>query len=223
MQAGCTVHNHGALLHCLGQVLLRHGRMCLGCLKRIHRVVTSLYKRTSHKRSIDIPCHILRQPYLVQIKSAVRYHNTTPYGVHHSSEHFSLECTILGRLAERPFEQPFNGLLLELTILGLVQPNKLLPFIIKHSTRLVLVLLRQALCSTQVITGVDKLCIQIVAVCYHSEPTVTCYRPELRGQHRYPLQHELCGMYTDAPHTFNGYIALQGSIFLRLGCSLELC
>lgn len=52
---------------------------------------------------------------------------------------------------------------------------------------------------------------------------MACYRPELRRQHRYPLQHELCGMHTDAPHTFNGYIALQGSIFLRLRCSLELC
>lgn len=104
VQAGCTVHDHRALLHCLSQVLLRHGRMCLGCLERVYRAVASLYKCTSHKRSIDIPCHILGQPYLVQFKSAIRHHNTTPYGVHNRSEHLALECTILGRLAECPFE-----------------------------------------------------------------------------------------------------------------------
>lgn len=122
--------------------------MCLGCLECVHGAIASLYKRTSHKRGIDIPCHILGQSYLVQFKSAIRHHNTTPYGVYDRPEHLALECTILCRLAECPLQKPLNGLLFKLTILGLVQPNKLLPFIIKHSTRLILVLLRQALCST---------------------------------------------------------------------------
>lgn len=191
MQAGCPVHDHRSLLHGLQQVLSRHGRVCLGRLERIYCAVAGLHQRTCHKWREHIPCHILGQTHLVQLKSAVGYHNTPPHCVHDRSKYLALECTVFGRLAECPLQKPFYRLLSELTILGLVQAYQLLPLSVHHGACFIFVLLGQVLCSTHVITGVYKLCIQVVAVRYHSKPVGTCNRPELRGQHGYALQHEL--------------------------------
>lgn len=104
--------------------------MCLGSLQCIYCVITSLNKSPCYKRRENIPGHVLRQPDLVQLKSAIRHHNTTPYSVHNRSEHLALERTMLGRLAECPLQQPFYGLLFKLAILGLVQTYKLFPSVI---------------------------------------------------------------------------------------------
>lgn len=223
VQAGCPVHDHRPLLHGLQQVLLRHGRVRLGCLECIDSAVAGLYQCTCYKWREHIPRHILGQTHLVQFKSAVGYHNTTPYGVHNRSEHLALECAILGRLAECPLQKPLNGLLFKLTILGLVQTYQLLPLSVYHGACFILVLVRQVLRGTHVITCIYKLSIQVVAVCYHGKSIMARNRSELRGEHRYTLQHELRWMYTNTAHTLNCHIALQCSIFLGLGRGLERC
>lgn len=223
VQAGGPVHDHRSLLHGLQQVLLRHWRVRLGCLECIDSAVAGLYQCTCHKWREHIPRHILGQTHLVQFKSAIRHYNTAPYGVHNRSEHLALECTVLGRLTECPLQKPLNGLLLELTILGLVQTYQLLPLSVYHGACFILVLVRQVLRGTHVITCIYKLSIQVVAVCYHGKSVMARNRSELWRNNRYTLQHELRRVYTNATHTLNRHIALKRSIFLGLRCGLELC
>lgn len=182
-----------------------------------------MYQCTCHKGSKHIPCHILGQTYLVQFKSAIRQHNTTSYGVHNRSEYLALECAIFGRLAKCPLQKPLNGLLLKLTVLGLVQTYQLLPLSVYHGACFILVLVRQVLRGTHVIAGIYKLSIQVVAVCYHGKSVMARNRSELWRNNRYTLQHELRRVHTDTAHTLNCHIALQCSIFLGFGCGLELC
>lgn len=223
VQAGGPVHDHRSLLHGLQQVLLRHWRVRLGCLECIDSAVAGLYQCTCHKWREHIPRHILGQTHLVQFKSAIRHYNTAPYGVHNRSKHLALECTIFGRLAKCPLQKPLNGLLFKLTILGLIQTYQLLPLSVYHGACFILVLVRQVLRGTHVITCIYKLSIQVVAVCYHGKSIMARNRSELRRNNRYALQHKLRRVYTNTAHTLNCHIALQCSIFLGFGCGLELC
>lgn len=223
VQAGCPVHDHGSLLHGLQQVLLSHWRVRLGCLECIDSAVAGLYQCTCHKWREHIPRHILGQTNLIQFKSAIGYHHATAYCVHNRSKHLALECAIFGRLAECPLQKPLNGLLFKLTILGLIQTYQLLPLSVYHGACFILVLVRQVLRGTHIITCIYKLSIQVVAVCYHGKSIMARNRSELRRNNRYALQHELRRVYTNTAHTLNCHIALQCSIFLGLGCGLERC
>lgn len=172
VQGRRTVHNNRALLHDPQHVLLSLRIPFLNHLQGLHCRIPGTDQLPAYKRSKYIPGHLLGQPYLVQLKPTVRYYNTAPNCVHNSTEHLALERRELRHIAEGPLNKPFNRLRLQLLVLWLVDPYQLVPLLIQVSTGPLLEAVWEVLGIAQVITCVQQLCIQIVAVCYHGQPAV---------------------------------------------------